>query len=149
MKAYIEKIIASFVNSKRKQLKLNADHRALAIVDKFKGKCTSSLILKMLDTNNIVPANCIDRLQPMDLSINKPAKHFLKEKFQLWYAEEAVKQEEEMNALKPVSFPMSVMKPLGVKWLIEFYDFVIGKPELVKNGFKAAGIMDALGPESK
>ena len=52
MKAYIEKIIVPFMNSKRKQLKLNADHRALAIVDKFKGQCTS-LIFKMLDTSKI------------------------------------------------------------------------------------------------
>ena len=61
-----------------------------------------------------VPANFTDRLQPMDLSINKPAKHFLKEKFQLWYAEQVVKQEEEMNAIKPwpVVFPMSVIKLL-------------------------------------
>ena len=69
------------MNSKSKQLKLNADHRALVIVDKFKGQCTP-LILEMLDTNNIddiyiyFPANCTDRLQPMDMSINKPAKHF-------------------------------------------------------------------------
>ena len=151
MKAYIEKIIVPFVNSKRKQLKLNTDHRALAIVDKFKGQCTP-LIVEILDSNNIdvvyVPANCTDRLQPMDLSINKPAKHSLKEKFQLWYAEQVVKQEEETKVLKPVAFPMKIMKPLGAKWLIEFYDYVVGKPEIVKNGFKAAGITDALRPKS-
>ena len=152
MKAYVEKIIVPFVNSKRKQLRLNADHRALAIVDKFKGQCTP-LIVEILDSNNIdvvyAPANCTDRLQPTDLSINKPAKHFLKEKFQLWYAEQVVKQEEETKVLKPVAFPMKIMKLLGAKWLIEFYDYVVGKPEIVKNGFKAAGITDALGPKSK
>ena len=86
MKSYAEKIIALFVNAKRKQLNLNADHKALAIVDKFKGQCTT-LIVNILESNNIdvvfVPPNCTDRLQPMDLSINKPAKYFLKEKFQL------------------------------------------------------------------
>jgi len=99
----LKKIIVPFVNSKRKQLRLNADYRALAIVDKFKGQCTP-LIVEILDSNNIdvvyAPANCTDRLQPTDLSINKPAKHFLKEKFQLWYAEQVVKQEEETKVLK-------------------------------------------------
>ena len=33
---YVEKIIVPFVNAKRKQLNLNADHKALEIVDKFK-----------------------------------------------------------------------------------------------------------------
>ena len=98
--------------------------------------------------NNIdvvyIPPNCTDRLQLMDLSINKPAKHFLKEKFQLWYAEQVVKQEEEGGVFKPVAFPMKIMKPLGAKWLIEFHDYMRGKPEVVKNGFKAAGITNAL-----
>ena len=78
-----------------------------------------SLYSEILEKNNIdvvyIPPNCTDRLQPMDLSINKPAKHFLKEKFQLWYAEQVVKQEEEGGVVKPVAFPMKIMKPLGAK----------------------------------
>ena len=45
MKSYIKKIIVPFVNSKRKQLSLNGDHRALAIVDRFKGQCIVSDLL--------------------------------------------------------------------------------------------------------
>ena len=73
------------------------------------------------------------------LSINKPAKHFLKEKFQLCYAEQVVKQDKESGVHESVVFPMNIMKPLGAKWLIEFYDCIVRKPEIVKNGFKAAG----------
>ena len=90
------------MNGKSKQLNLNADHIALAIVDQFKGQCTT-LIVDILESNNIdvafVPPNCTDRLQPMDLSINKPAKHFLKEKFQLWYVEQVVQQKVEAGVL--------------------------------------------------
>ena len=82
----------------------------------------------------------------MDLSINKPAKHFLKEKFQLWYVEQVVQQKVEAGVLKPVAFPMSIMKPLGAKWPIKSYDYIVGKP-IVKNGFKDAGITDALEPK--
>ena len=43
----------------------------------------------MLEENNIlyviVPANCTDKLQPLDLSINKPAKDYMKQRFQEWY----------------------------------------------------------------
>jgi len=33
------------------------------------------------------------------------------------------------------------MKPLGAKWLIEFYNYMLAHPKMVQNGFKAAGII--------
>jgi len=46
----------------------------------FHGQFTET-ILGMLEENNvymvIVPANCTDHLQPLDLSVNKAAKEFL------------------------------------------------------------------------
>ena len=36
----------------------------------------------------IIPVNCTDRLQPLDLSFNKAAKTFLHFKFQMWFAKE-------------------------------------------------------------
>ena len=35
-----------------------------------------------------VPPNCTDHLQPLDLSVNKSAKGFLKRKFWEWYSDE-------------------------------------------------------------
>ena len=74
MKTYIEEVIVPYVKQKRAQLKLNEDHPALAIFDVFKGQCTEE-VLQMLEENNIervcVPANCTDRLQPLDLSVDK------------------------------------------------------------------------------
>ena len=87
-----------------------------------------------------MPANCTDRLQPMDLSINKPAKNFLKQQFQLWYSNEIYLQKERSGKLEPIPFPMITMKPLGAKWLIEFYNYMLVHPEMVQNGFKAAGV---------
>ena len=39
-----------------------------------------------------LPSNTTDRLQPMDISINKPAKECLKKKYDDWYAEMVVQQ---------------------------------------------------------
>ena len=33
-----------------------------------------------------VPVNCTDRLQPLDVSVNKAVKAFLRNQFQEWYA---------------------------------------------------------------
>ena len=40
----------------------------------------------------VIPANCTDKLQPLDLSVNKPAKDFLRKKFQEWYGDIVCKQ---------------------------------------------------------
>ena len=77
MKAYIEEILIPYVSKKGKELKLPSDYPALAIFDKFTGQGTQGL-LQFLEDNDIrvvmVPANCTDRLQPLDVSVNKPAK---------------------------------------------------------------------------
>jgi len=57
--------------------------------------------------------NCTDRLQPLDLSINKPVKDFLQNKFQKWYAEEIKKGYGQPGSVVPVDLRMSIMKPLG------------------------------------
>ena len=79
MKDYIVNIVVPYVTKKREDLRLPCDHHALVIYDKFKGQCTPA-ILQLLEENNIdvvfVPANCTDRLQPLDVSVNKAAKHF-------------------------------------------------------------------------
>ena len=58
----------------------------LAIFDIFNGQMTEE-VFSMLEENNIhvvkVPANCSDRLQHMDLSVNKSVKESMRSK---WYA---------------------------------------------------------------
>ena len=70
-------------NNGRSELNLAAEYPALLIFHNFNGQCTKNL-LKMIDDSNIntviIPMNCTDRLQPLDLSINKAVtgKNFLK-----------------------------------------------------------------------
>ena len=68
-----------FISKKKKELKLPDGQSALLKFDDFKVQCTSSVLI-LLDSHNIdialVPANCTDRLQPLDLSINKAVKDF-------------------------------------------------------------------------
>ena len=81
---YIKRILLPYVAQKRSELSLPVDYPALVIFDRFKAQCTDR-ILSLLDDNRIcvviVPANCTDRLQPLDISINKSAKEFLRRQF--------------------------------------------------------------------
>ena len=68
----------------QQDLGLDAKHSALVIFDVFKGQCTSD-VLQILKDHNIfyvtVPNNCTDRLQPLDLSINKAVKQYIRTQF--------------------------------------------------------------------
>ena len=84
---YLNKIIFPYCTKKRRELKLPPDFPGLVIFDNFNGQCTEN-ILKLIDDNHInviiIPANCTDRLQLMDLSVNKALKDYLKSQFQKW-----------------------------------------------------------------
>lgn len=69
----------------------------------------------------IVPANCTDRLQPLDVSVNKSAKEFLWGKFQAWYSDQVCSSLDKVEENAVVDLKMSVVKCLGACWLIELY----------------------------
>ena len=139
MKDYINKIILPYVKQKREELMLAVDHPAVIIFDSFKAQCTSEL-LTILDENNInvilIPANCTDRLQPLDISVNKAVKDFLRSKFQEWFAKQVKSQLSGETAIAPIDLQLSVVKPKGARCMIFMYDYVKGKPEIISNGFK-------------
>ena len=85
-----------------------------------------------------MPTNCTDKLQPLNLSANKPLKNEMKECFQAGHAE--------------LPFPMSKLTlvhpykrvPKSANWLIGALDSLSQKPEIVINGFRKDAIIDAL-----
>jgi len=95
MEDYINEIILPYIRTKRKELKLEANQPALLIFDNFKAQCTKKL-LTHIDAHDVyvvlIPANCTDRLQPLDISVNKPAKDFLRRQFQEWYSNKICRQ---------------------------------------------------------
>lgn len=138
MKDYIQKVLFLYIRAKRQELQLGDDYPALVIFDNFKAQCTSE-VLKMLDNKQIyvvlIPPNCTDRLQPSDLSVNKPAKYFLCNKFQTWYAQRVCSQLQGKSE-KTIDTRLSVVKPLETQWMIVLYNNFKVRPEIISNGFK-------------
>lgn len=146
MTDYFNYIILPYVVETRRKLGLDPQHPALVLFDYFKGQCTES-VFKLLDENNIlyvlVPANCTDRLQPLDLSVNKPAKDFMKSQFQDWYGNIICKQL--INKIEePVDMRLTIMKPLMAQWAIHMYEYFLSRPNIIINGYRAAGIIETL-----
>ena len=141
---YLEKILFPYIKGKRQEIKVDPDHPALVVFDRFRGQCTEK-IFSMLEANHVlavvVPANCTDRLQPLDISVNKAAKEFLRGQFQEWYSEQICQQlQRDEESSQPVDLRMSIVKPLGAKWRIRLYDYMKSRPDIIKNGFRHAGI---------
>ena len=119
----------------------------MVILDEFIGQTTNEA-LSLLGQNNIeyviVPPNCTDRLQPLDVGINKPVKDLLRRKFTDWYAEKIVAQKDGTTANQPVDMKLSIMKPIGAKWMIEASDYIQSHLDMIRNGFKNTGILHFL-----
>ena len=148
MLQYIEHIIIPYVQSVR-NLKGDESLPALVIIDNFKGQVTDS-VKDLLEENNVhiafVPPHTTDLLQPLDVSVNKPAKCFLRQKFDDWYASEIFEQLDNIDdgEMEPVDMCLPVMKELFSKWIVEMYKYIASNPQFIVNGFIHMGITKAL-----
>ena len=123
--------------------------KALVLMDNFSGQTTTSLLEKVEEKGIVVvmiPAGTTDRLQPLDVSTNKAAKDFMREKFRHWYAQEVEKQLQVGTAENDVKINMGmpVMKEVGAKWLTALYDKLRMETSIITNGFKNVGIVEAV-----
>ena len=149
MLQYVENMIVPYVRATRSAF--TDETPALVTMDNFKGQITS-VVTNLLEENNIhvclLPPNTTNLLQPMDLSMNKPAKDFLKQRFKEWYAEQVIKQldgrDQETTTLEPISLGLPVLKELGAKWMVGMAEHFAQNPRIIVNGFVRVGITAAL-----
>ena len=64
-----------------------------------------------------------------------------------WYSQEVSKQIDTGTPPDAVNVDMrmSLIKEHSCKWLVSAYDHIRSHPDIIVNGFKKAGIIDALG----
>ena len=96
----------------------------VVIMDNFKGQVTEK-VTTLLEKCNLhvclLPANTTDLLQLMDISVNKPAKSFLKKQFSEWYSEQLLQQIRSQptvdigDVLEPVDLSMAAIKHISAQ----------------------------------
>ena len=138
----VHKILFPYSAKKRSKLALSPDYCALILFDNFNGQCTEE-VLTLLDDNHInviiIPANCTDRLQPLDLAVKKSVKDFLRREFRDWYIKQVCSQLDE-DRVELIDLRLTNIKPLGARWMANAFNYIKSKPEIIKNGFSSAGI---------
>jgi len=128
----------------------SSEDAAVGIMDNFKDQVTPA-VSKLLEDNNIhvcqLPPNTTDKLQLMDLAVNKPAKDFLREKFQDWYSNEIWQQLDpsvniDEQQLQPVDLSLPALQELV--WLVQITEYISNNPSFSVQGFHRSGISKAL-----
>ena len=146
----INEIVIPYVQSQRRVLgKLK--QAALVIMDVFRGQITDDVISLLRDNNIhyvLVPNNMTQLFQPLDLTVNKHCKSYLKRLFSEWYAQQIKNQlflGKKVEETK-IGFRLTTLKPLLAKWMVEYYNKTTSENDssIIINGWKAAGIYDAI-----
>ena len=147
----IDQIIVPYFRHERENLQLQDDHPALLILDVFSGQMTR-VVLDKLQDNNIhlvrVPPNMTNLFQPLDLTVNRAAKAYMKRRFTEWYSNEIWKELEAGKDLDDidVKLTLTILKPLHARWLVDLYDYRTSSKgsETVNNGCQFSGITGAI-----
>ena len=101
------KVLLPCINRKGKENNLNEAYPALVwFIIHFVVSVQRRYVLQKLEANNvhiiIVPTNCNNHLQPLDISVNKSAKEYLHRQFNTWYSDQihmsSIMQENPPNA---------------------------------------------------
>ncbi|KAK3082872.1 hypothetical protein FSP39_007612 [Pinctada imbricata] len=148
---YIDEVIIPYVHNTRDEMNLPLRQKALAIIDVYKAHRSESVIEK-LRKNNIavvyVPANCTDKLQPMDQQVNKSFKDALKLEFQTWYSGQVVNGLKEGKSvdeiIKSIDLRASVIKPIHAGWMNKVFDGLSRKTKIILDSFEGATITAAV-----
>ena len=147
-KQLLDNVIFPYLKKKEHDLGLPGDQKSLLIYDVFTGQTTENM-KEYIEENDCVivyvPNNMTHYFQPLDLTVNAVAKHFLKDKFELWYANEVKKQLDVLNEVYEIdiSLKLSILKPIHGRWLLGLYDHLQNNKEIIINGSESAGITEA------
>ena len=128
---------------------LQSSLKAIVIWDTFKRQNNNEMrtLFSNLDLVEVVaPANTASFNQPIDVSVNCPCKHFMREKFEGWYAAEVEKKLATGCSTRDIKVDMGIplMRETTSKWLLDFFIYLNSNPSIIFNGRRKCGITYAL-----
>ena len=114
----------------------------------FRGQKTGKVSKKLVSLNIAIVPAVTHFFQPLNLTVNREAKRFIKDKFTTWYSDEVKQQIESGGDCTDINVDLrlTVLKPLHTVWLVDLYNHLsslVGVGHIAK-GWEKAGISGLL-----
>ena len=144
-----QKVIFPYLKNVKLSKKYPKEQVSLIIIYTFKGQ-DNDIVLNLCKKHFcqvvIAPHNLTNKFQPLDITVNKPAKSFISNKYNEWFSEQVAKQL--LKGIPPadiqVSLNLDELKVMHARWISALYDYLCDQKEVILNGFQAAGIAEAV-----
>ena len=144
-----QKVMFPYLKNVKLSKKYPKEQMSLIIMDTFKGQ-DNDIVLKLCKKHLcqvvIVPHNLTNKFQPLDITVNKPAKFFISNKYNEWFAEQAANQLQKgmPRADIQVSLNLGELKVMHSRMISALYDYLCDQNEIILYRFKAAGIAEVV-----
>ena len=114
----------------------------------FGGQKTGKVSKKLVSLNIAIVPAVTHFFQPLNLTVNREAKRFIKDKFTTWCSDEVKQQIESGGDCTDINVDLrlTVLKPLHTVWLVDLYNHLsspVGVGHIAK-GWEKAGISGLL-----
>ena len=145
---FFEEIIFPYLKKVKEEKGFPNEQLSLIIMDTFKGQDNDTM-KELCAVNHceivIVPHNLINKLQPMDISVNKAAKSYISIKYNEWFSDQVSSQLiswRDPTQVK-VSTKLRDIKPMHARSIVDLYNYPQIR-EMITHGFDSAGIPEAV-----
>ena len=115
------------------------DHRVLLILDSYKPHKATEVLNNLEERGtdvSYIPGGCTPLVQPMDVSVNKPFKCYIKEQWTQWMAAADTRDKISRGNLKAPT------RQDVISWVSTAWDLI--QPEILERSFLRCGIANAL-----
>jgi len=157
MQRYIEQIIMPHTERSIALYELRSDAHVVLLLDAWAVHKSAQFRAWMAQHHPrihivYVPANCTSKLQLADVALQRPFKHGITERFNMWAAERVAEQiREEKPAAIADLLKMSVLKPLILQWCAESWQDLRERKQLILDGWERSctGLYDINSPAKR
>ena len=115
--------------------------KSLLVMDTFSAHCSDeimNLLSKHHSSVALIPGGCTSKLQPPDVSLNKPFKQVCRQEFQTYCRSQLATMSSSADCLKTAS------KQEICQWAVKAQNYLSAHPEMIIKSFKVTGISLAL-----
>ena len=118
-------------------IKHTQHRKALLVMDSFHAHCAEDIQELLASANSevaFIPGGCTSKLQPLDVSLNKPFKAICRKSFSTFCRSQLATMRDPTDWLKTAS------KQQVLQWVEEAHKHLSERPEMIIKSFQVTGI---------